>query len=56
MKKIAKVCVWAGITGAVIGGISKLMLTPIVMESRAWAGFAVIMILFSIALVQVYEK
>ncbi len=56
MKKLAEVCAWAGIAGAVIGGISRLLVTPIILPSRGWAGFAVILILFSIALTQIYKK
>ncbi|MFC2061574.1 hypothetical protein ACFLUV_03600 [Elusimicrobiota bacterium] len=56
MKKLAEICVWIGITGAIIGGISRVILVPIVMPSRVWGGMAVILILFSIALIQIYEK
>lgn len=56
MRQLAKVCVWIGISGAVLGGISRLIMIPIVLPSRAWGGFAVILILFAIALAQLYEK
>ncbi|MGM0442262.1 MAG: hypothetical protein ACQEQC_07570 [Elusimicrobiota bacterium] len=56
MKKLAKTCVWVAMAGAVIGGISRLVVTPIVLPSRAWAGMAVILLLFAIAIDQIYES
>jgi hypothetical protein len=56
MKKLAKICVWTAAAGAVIGGISRLAVAPIILTSRAWAGFAVILLLFAIAIAQVYEN
>lgn len=55
MKQLGKICAWVGIAGAVIGGISRLVLTPIIVPSRVWAGVAVVLILFSIALAELYE-
>ena len=56
MKQLAKVCAWVGIVSAIIGGLSRLVVTPIILPSRGWAGMAVILLLFSIALAQLYEK
>jgi len=49
MKGLAKISLWAGIGAAVIGGISRLIVIPIILPSRAWAGASVILLLFSIA-------
>ncbi|MFC2092067.1 hypothetical protein ACFLTD_04770 [Elusimicrobiota bacterium] len=56
MKGIAKLSIWIAVLGAVIGGISRLTVVPIILTSRTWFGLSVILLLFSIALMQVYEK
>lgn len=50
MRELSKISLWAGIVAAIIGGISRLTLAPIILPSRAWAGASVIMLLFSIAI------
>jgi hypothetical protein len=37
-------------TIAVIGGISRLMVRPFFVESRVWAGVAIVLLLISIAI------
>jgi hypothetical protein len=55
MEKAAQVCLWLGVVAAVIGGISRLVVEPFIVPSRAWAGAAVILLLAAIAIVQVYQ-
>jgi uncharacterized membrane protein len=55
MKQLAKFCTWAGLAATVIGAVSRLIVVPIIVTSRVWAGGAVILLLFAIALAELYE-
>lgn len=50
MKQLSNVLLILAAIGAVIGGISRLTLTPIIVDSRVYAGVVVILLLFVIAL------
>ena len=51
MKNIAIVLIWVAAIITVVAIVSRLTLTPVVgIESRAMAGFAALLLLFSIAL------
>lgn len=50
MKKLPDLCIVAAIVAILVGIISRLTLTPIVVESRAHIGFAAVMLLLAIAL------
>jgi len=50
MRKLALAGIWVAMISAVIGGISRLTLTPIIVPSRVWAGISVILLLFAIAI------
>jgi len=50
MKKLSPLFIWGGLIIAVIGGISRLVRTPIMVDSRVWAGAAAILLLASIAI------
>ncbi|HLD29769.1 MAG TPA: hypothetical protein VJC03_05460 [bacterium] len=49
MKGLGKLCIWLGMASAILGGISRIVLLPLVVPSRVWAGMAVIFLLISIA-------
>lgn len=51
-KLIAQICIWVAVASLVVGIISRMSLTPVTaagLESRAFAGFGALMLLFSIA-------
>ncbi len=50
MRKMPVWFIWGGLIIAVIGGISRLMGIPFMVESRVWAGAAAILLLASIAI------
>ncbi|MFH1995733.1 MAG: hypothetical protein ABIJ27_01900 [Candidatus Omnitrophota bacterium] len=50
MKKLAKPAIIIAMILAVIGGISKITLTPIVLTARGHIGAAVILLLLAIAI------
>ncbi len=49
-KQVATVVIVIAVLCTVIGGISRLVLNPIIVPSRVYAGFAVICLLFAIAI------
>jgi len=50
MKKLSFHFIWIALVAAFLGGISRLMCVPFIVESRVWAGAAAILILASIAI------
>lgn len=50
MKRLADVLTILAAVAAVVGGLSRLLLTPIIVDSRVYAGVAVILLLFVIAI------
>lgn len=50
MKNIACAAIVVAMTMAVAGGISRLTMIPFFVVSRVWAGAAVVLLLFAIAL------
>ncbi|MEK6647544.1 MAG: hypothetical protein AABY84_12815 [Candidatus Firestonebacteria bacterium] len=57
MRKLAIVALILASLSFVIGGISRVIIAaPIVVESRVYAGFTVIALLFAIALLLLEQK
>lgn len=50
MKKLSPAFIWGGLIIAVIGGISRIICVPFMVDSRVWAGAAAILLLASIAI------
>lgn len=56
MKKISVYFIWTALVIALLGGISRLTGVPFYMESRVWAGVAIILLLASIAINTLKEE
>lgn len=56
MRNTACAVIAAAMTMAVVGGISRLTMTPFFAVSRVWGGTAMILLLFAIALNTLPEK
>ena len=50
MRNISLACILVGALAAVLGGIARLTLTPIVISTRFWGVIAIFLVLFSVAL------
>lgn len=50
MKKLPDLCITVAIICIVLGIISRLMFTPIIVPARAYIGFAGVVLLLAIAL------
>lgn len=51
MKKgLPNIAIWVGAVSVIIGGISRIIMIPIIVPSRVYAGFAALCFLFAIAL------
>lgn len=50
MKKMSFHFIWIALVLAFLGGISRLLCVPFLVESRVWAGTAAILLLTSIAI------
>ncbi|MBN1383972.1 MAG: hypothetical protein JW983_03715 [Elusimicrobia bacterium] len=56
MRKLSVTLIGISAVTAVIGGISRLTLVPLVTESRVYAGITAILLLFAIALNTLEKK
>lgn len=50
MNKMPKYFIWAALMVAVLGGISRLICVPFMVESRVFAGTAIVLLLAAIAI------
>ena len=50
MKKLPELCITVAVVCIVLGIISRLIFTPIIVPARAYIGFAGVLLLLSIAL------
>lgn len=50
MRNLSLLCIVAGVVTALVGGISRLTMTPYVTNARVWVGSAAILLLLAIAL------
>ena len=50
MKKLSQIAIWVGVSSVVVGAISRIILVPIIVPSRVYAGFSSLCFLFAIAL------
>ena len=50
MRKVSLGLIGAAGVISIVGGISRLMVCPIIVDSRVWAGAAAILLLFTIAM------
>lgn len=50
MNKMPKCFIWTALAVSVLGGISRLIRAPLTVESREYAGAAVILLLAAIAI------
>jgi hypothetical protein len=49
MQKLANLSIFVAVIAIVLGIISRIMFKPIVVEARAYIGFAAVMLLLAIA-------